>query len=146
MASAVPPALRTSSTVSLTPSVLSTAINFAPSLVNMSDAARPMPLPAPVMMTDLPSRRPMTFSRAFYEDGIVKMAWAREAAPCHQCCVSACAGELRVFPGGLRQRNTARCRFLRFRIRRGAIDNALGDALHDAGEAKQVVGEIPVEV
>jgi len=61
-ASAVPPALRTCSTVSLTPSVLSTAISFAPSLVNSSDAARPMPLPAPVMMTDLPSRRPMTCS------------------------------------------------------------------------------------
>jgi hypothetical protein len=33
--------------------------------VNRSDAARPMPLPAPVMMTDLPSRRPMGFSLAF---------------------------------------------------------------------------------
>jgi hypothetical protein len=32
-------------------------------LVNSSDAARPMPLPAPVMMTDLPSSRPMSFSR-----------------------------------------------------------------------------------
>jgi hypothetical protein len=30
--------------------------------VNKSEAARPMPLPAPVMMTDLPSRRPMSFS------------------------------------------------------------------------------------
>ena len=61
-ASAVPPALRTCSTVSLTPSVRSTAISLAPSLVNSSEAARPMPLPAPVMMTDLPSRRPMNFS------------------------------------------------------------------------------------
>src|SRR5260370_5083683 len=60
-ASAVPPALRTCSTVSLTPSARSTAISLAPSLVNSSDAARPMPLPAPVMMTDLPSRRPMHF-------------------------------------------------------------------------------------
>ena len=39
--------------------------SFAPSFVNSSDAARPMPLPAPVMMTDLPSRRPMTFSGFF---------------------------------------------------------------------------------
>ena len=31
--------------------------------LDISDAARPMPLPAPVMMADLPSRRPMTFSR-----------------------------------------------------------------------------------
>jgi len=46
----------------LTPSVRSTAISFAPSFVNSSDAARPMPLPAPVMMTDLPSRRPMKLS------------------------------------------------------------------------------------
>ena len=30
--------------------------------VDRSEAARPMPLPAPVMMTDLPSRRPMSFS------------------------------------------------------------------------------------
>jgi hypothetical protein len=30
--------------------------------VNSSEAARPMPLPAPVMMTDLPSRRPMKLS------------------------------------------------------------------------------------
>ena len=32
----------------------------------VSDAARPMPLPAPVMMTDLPSRRPMSFSLECY--------------------------------------------------------------------------------
>jgi hypothetical protein len=31
-------------------------------LLNNNEAARPMPLPAPVMMTDLPSRRPMHFS------------------------------------------------------------------------------------
>ena len=60
-ASATPPALRTRSTVSFTPSVRSTAISFAPSLVKSREAARPMPLPAPVMMTDLPSSRPMSF-------------------------------------------------------------------------------------
>ena len=61
-ASTVPPASLTSLAVSFTPSLRSTMISFAPSLVNSSDAARPMPLPAPVMMTDLPSRRPMSFS------------------------------------------------------------------------------------
>src|SRR5947209_4848531 len=61
-ASAVPPAFRICATVSLTPSARSIAINLAPSLVNRSEAARPMPLPAPVMMTDLPSRRPMRYS------------------------------------------------------------------------------------
>ena len=43
-------------------SLRSTMMSFAPSLENSSEAARPMPLPAPVMMTDLPSRRPMCFS------------------------------------------------------------------------------------
>src|SRR5262245_5899368 len=61
-ASTMPPASATSFAVSLTPSVLSTAISLAPSFVNSSDAARPMPLPAPVITTDLPSRRPMSFS------------------------------------------------------------------------------------
>src|SRR5690242_17942179 len=59
------------STVSLTPSVRSTAINLAPSFVNSSEAARPMPLPAPVIMTDLPSRRPIKLSplqRNFKQD------------------------------------------------------------------------------
>ena len=37
---------------------------LAPSLVKRSEAARPMPLPAPVMMTDLPSSRPMSFPLA----------------------------------------------------------------------------------
>jgi hypothetical protein len=37
--------------------------------VNSSDAARPMPLPAPVMMTDLPSRRPITLSLFAYHLG-----------------------------------------------------------------------------
>ena len=74
-ASAVPPALRTCSTVSLTPSVRSTAISFAPSLVNSSDAARPMPLPAPVMMTDLPSRRPMAVS-------LIKLKRIAAFSPC----------------------------------------------------------------
>src|ERR1700753_1271217 len=60
-ASAVPPAFFTNATVSFTPSARSTAISFAPSFVNNNEAARPMPLPAPVMMTDLPSRRPMHF-------------------------------------------------------------------------------------
>lgn len=58
----MPPASLTSFAVSFTLSLRSTAISFAPSLVNSSEAARPMPLPAPVMMTDLPSRRPMCFS------------------------------------------------------------------------------------
>ena len=50
-ASMVPPAALTRFAVSLTPSLRSTAISLAPSFVNNSDAARPMPLPAPVMMT-----------------------------------------------------------------------------------------------
>src|SRR3954454_1679817 len=64
IASTVPPASLTSFAVSCTLSLRSTAISFAPSFVNNSDAARPMPLPAPVMMTDLPSRRPISFSLA----------------------------------------------------------------------------------
>jgi hypothetical protein len=51
-------------TVSSTASVLSTAISFAPSRVKISDAARPMPEPAPVMTADLPSRRPIYSSHA----------------------------------------------------------------------------------
>ena len=43
-ASTVPPASLTSFAVSLTLSLRSTAISFAPSLVNSSEAARPMPL------------------------------------------------------------------------------------------------------
>src|SRR4051794_10785213 len=61
-ASTVPPESLTSFAVSFTLSLRSTAINLAPSLANSPHAARPMPLPAPVMMTDLPSRRPMVFS------------------------------------------------------------------------------------
>src|ERR1700742_1876383 len=61
-ASRMPPAFVTWATVSLTPSVRSTAITLAPSFVHSTEAARPMPEPAPVMMTDLPSRRPMDFS------------------------------------------------------------------------------------
>src|ERR1700730_2682174 len=62
IASTVPPASLTSLAVSFTLSLRSTAISRAPSFVNNNEAARPMPLPAPVMMTDLPSRRPMLFS------------------------------------------------------------------------------------
>jgi len=58
----------------LTPSARSTAISLAPSLVNNSEAARPMPLPAPVMMTDLPSRRPIGFSLAAFIFGTCRRA------------------------------------------------------------------------
>ena len=63
-ASTVPPDSLTSLAVSITLSLRSTMTSLAPSLENSSEAARPMPLPAPVMMTDLPSRRPMSFSLA----------------------------------------------------------------------------------
>ena len=46
--------------------------------------------------------------------------------------VSACARQLRVVPGRLRQRDAARGRFLRLGIGRRAIDDTLGDALHNA--------------
>src|SRR3954469_8916647 len=65
-ASTVPPASLTSFAVSFTASLRSTAISFAPSLVNNKEAARPMPLAAPVMITDLPSRRPMGFAPVVY--------------------------------------------------------------------------------
>jgi hypothetical protein len=55
----MPPASLTSFAVSFTLSLRSTAISFAPSFVNSNDAARPIPLPAPVMTTDLPSSRPI---------------------------------------------------------------------------------------
>src|SRR5882724_2482447 len=66
-ASTVPPASPTSLAVSFTPSARSTITSLAPSLANNTDAARPMPLPAPVMMTDLPSRRPMNLSLLAYD-------------------------------------------------------------------------------
>ena len=55
----------------------STAISLAPSLVNSSEAARPMPLPAPVMMTDLPSRRPMRFSLFSYDSSACDLSACR---------------------------------------------------------------------
>jgi hypothetical protein len=48
----VPPDSLTSFAVCCTLSLRSTATSFAPSFANSSEAARPMPLPAPVMMTD----------------------------------------------------------------------------------------------
>src|SRR6186713_1762712 len=56
------------------------------------------------------------------------------------------AGLLRVFPRGLRQRHGAGRRFQRLGVGSGAVANAPGDALRDAGEAEQVVGEIPVQI
>jgi hypothetical protein len=49
-------------------------MSFAPSLENSTDAARPMPLPAPVMTTDLPSRRPMSFSLIVMRAGVCRLA------------------------------------------------------------------------
>ena len=73
-ASTVPPASLTSFAVSFTPSARSTMMSFAPSLENSTDAARPMPLPAPVMTTDLPSRRPMSFSLIVMRAGVCRLA------------------------------------------------------------------------
>src|SRR3981189_854394 len=61
-ASTVPPASPTSLAVSFTPSARSTITSLAPSLANRIEAARPRPLPAPVVMPALPSRRPMNLS------------------------------------------------------------------------------------
>src|SRR4029079_11502328 len=77
-ASTTPPASLTSFAVSLTPSVLSTATSFAPSLVNSRDAARPMPLPAPLITTDLPSRRPMSFSLRNFKQRFKRQSHLRQ--------------------------------------------------------------------
>src|SRR6202166_5072245 len=47
---------------------------------------------------------------------------------------------LRVCPGVLRQRHRAFCRLHGLGVRGGAVANAAGDALGDAGETEQVVG------
>src|SRR5262245_30977025 len=56
------------------------------------------------------------------------------------------AGLLCVFPGGLRQRHRALGRLDGLGVGGGAVADAPGDTLGDAGEAEQIVGEIPVEV
>src|SRR6478609_5653605 len=53
---------------------------------------------------------------------------------------------LRVFPRGFRQRHGALGGFHRLGIGRGAVANAPRYALGDAGEPKQIVGKIPVQV
>ena len=55
-------------------------------------------------------------------------------------------GLLRVFPGCLRQRHGALGGLHGLGIRRGAVANPACDALGDAGQPEQVVGEIPVQV
>src|SRR5690606_21066919 len=59
IATALPPASATILAVSFTASALSAMTSRAPSLANSSALARPMPLAAPVMTAERPSRRPM---------------------------------------------------------------------------------------
>src|SRR5262245_59563218 len=56
------------------------------------------------------------------------------------------AGLLRVFPRCLGERHSARGRRHSLGIGGGAITDAAGDTLGDAGKAEQVVGEIPVQL
>src|SRR3981189_1064809 len=53
---------------------------------------------------------------------------------------------LRVFPGSLRQRHSALRGLDGLGVGCGAVANASGNTLGDAGKAEQIVGKIPVQV
>src|SRR5450830_1240544 len=59
---------------------------------------------------------------------------------------SSCALLVGEFPGHLGHRARGLAVFQGLGARGGAVDIALHDALHDAGQAEHVVGEIKIEI